>query len=115
MPISQLDGQQLDLLRGLRNGTLLPELLRTYRDQARQQIDAIRASLQSGDVAAAVSIAHSLKSASFSIGANRLGELCAELEASAPDVPAANCMHLATELVVHYDTLLPELARLLHS
>jgi HPt (histidine-containing phosphotransfer) domain-containing protein len=115
MPISQLDGQQLALLRGLRGGTLLPELLRTYRDQALQQIEAIRNSLQSGDTAAAVSIAHSLKSASFSIGANCLGDLCAELEASAPDAPAANRMRLATELSARYDTLLPELARLLQS
>jgi signal transduction histidine kinase/CheY-like chemotaxis protein len=111
----QLDPQQLEILRGLRGGTLLPELLRTYRDQARRQINAIQTALQSGDTAAAASTAHSLKSASFSIGASRVGKLCAELEAGARLAPAAVSLPIASELAARYDALLPELTRLLQS
>ena len=79
----ELDPEQIAMLRGLRKGVLLPLLLKTYRDQAPAQLAAIDAALGNGDVAAVGGVAHSLKSASYSIGAKRLGDLCAAIEAAA--------------------------------
>ncbi|MCC6172956.1 MAG: Hpt domain-containing protein [Gammaproteobacteria bacterium] len=76
----ELDPEQIAMLRGLRKGALLPQLLRTYRDQAPQQLAAKDAAHAAGDVATLGGVAHSLKSASYSIGAKRIGDLCAAIE-----------------------------------
>ncbi|HEX3427536.1 MAG TPA: Hpt domain-containing protein [Candidatus Limnocylindrales bacterium] len=59
------------------------ELVDTYLDDGRQQIDALREALATGDAAALVRPAHSLKSNSLNVGALGLGGLCRELEESA--------------------------------
>ena len=76
----QLDPEQIAMLRGLRKGALLPQLLRTYRDQLPQQLAGMNAAVAAGDLATLGGIAHSLKSASYSIGAKRIGDLCAAIE-----------------------------------
>ncbi len=87
--VPELDPEQIAMLRGLRKGALLPQLLRTYKEQLPQQLAAIEAALAAGDVAAVGGVAHSLKSASYSIGAKRLGDLCAAIEAAARGGDAA--------------------------
>ncbi len=57
--------------------------------QLPQQLAAIEAALAAGAVAAVGGVAHSLKSASYSIGAKRLGDLCAAIEAAARGGDAA--------------------------
>jgi len=108
---AQLNPKQIDMLKGLRNGALLPQLLKTYRDDARTQIDKIRVAIGTNDIAAIVSTTHSLKSASFSIGADSIGQLCASMEAAARkgDLPGGS--ELGERLGSLYAALLPELEK----
>jgi CheY-like chemotaxis protein/HPt (histidine-containing phosphotransfer) domain-containing protein len=55
-------------------------LLDKYVHSARDQVTAIRASVETADATAAAGLAHSLKSASRSVGAVRMGEVCEQLE-----------------------------------
>lgn len=105
----QLDAQQIALLKSLRNGALLPQLLRTYREQATRQITELRTAIDSADHAVTNIIAHTLKSASFSIGAKCMGELCAQIESNARNQQAANNAQLGAELIQCFDALQPEL------
>jgi HPt (histidine-containing phosphotransfer) domain-containing protein len=59
------------------------ELVDTFLDDGRRQIDALQAAAVAGDVEALVRPAHSLKTGSLNVGAMRLGELCRELEEAA--------------------------------
>ena len=76
----QLDPEKINMLQGLRNGAFLPQLLRTYREQSLSQLTGIRNAISSKDAVTLRSITHSLKSASMSIGASKIGSLCADLE-----------------------------------
>ena len=106
---AQLDPQQITLLRGLRNGTLLPQLLRTYREHAVTQIEDLRAAAAKEDVEAVRLIAHALKSSSYSIGANGIGELCGKLETNARNKQLGDNATLFGELVQRFTTLLSEI------
>jgi HPt (histidine-containing phosphotransfer) domain-containing protein len=61
----------------------LAELIDTYLDDGARQIAALVAAAAAGDVNAMVRPAHTLKSASDSIGALRLADHCRGLEAAA--------------------------------
>ena len=108
----QLDPQQIAMLRGLRNGTLLPQLLRAYREQADRLITEICRAAESGDLAVLRAIAHQLKSASFSVGATHVGRLCEQLEADA-NANALPGTDLCLELQERFSLLKPELAEYL--
>lgn len=107
----QLNPAQLDMLRPLRNGTLLPKVLAAYRDEARTQLERLHVAVGGADLAQVVAIAHSLKSASLNVGAEAMGARCAAIEHGArsgtlPPHPAA-----CAELDALYAALLPELER----
>lgn len=108
-PDNQLDPQQIALLRSLRNGTLLPQLLRTYRDQAARQIEDLRMAAAKADVGAVRLIAHTLKSASFSIGATAIGELCEQLENNARSKQLDGNATLYGELIERFTALIAEM------
>jgi len=95
----ELDPQQIAMLRGLRKGALLPQLLRTYADQLPRQLADMATAAATGDIATLGGVAHSLKSASYSIGATRMGDLCAAIEAAARhgdnSAGPSNCAALA--------------------
>jgi HPt (histidine-containing phosphotransfer) domain-containing protein len=110
---NQLDPQQIELLRGLRKGTLLPQLLRTYRDQAVKQIEDLRTAAAKDDAETLRFIAHTLKSASFSIGANGIGELCQQLETNARAHQLGNNATLCGELVERFTVLVSEIEQYL--
>jgi HPt (histidine-containing phosphotransfer) domain-containing protein len=112
-PGPQLNPKQIDMLKGLRNGALLPQLLRTYRDDARAQIDKIRTAIGGNDLPGVVSSTHSLKSASFSIGADGIGTLCAAMESAARKGELTNGPELGLQLESLYLSVLPELEKLL--
>ena len=61
----------------------LSELVDTYLEDGAIQVEALRTAAASGDVAALVRPAHTLKSSSASIGAMTLAEDCRSLEADA--------------------------------
>jgi len=111
----QLNPKQIAMLKGLRNGTLLPQLLRTYRDQCEQQIAAIRSAVAAGDAPGIASAAHSLKSASFSIGADEIGKVCATLESRGREGALPETALLCAELSGLHAALLPELDQYLTS
>jgi HPt (histidine-containing phosphotransfer) domain-containing protein len=105
----QLDPQQVELLRGLRNGALLPQLLRTYREHAVIQIEDLRIAAAEQNAEAVRLLAHALKSSSYSIGANGIGELCGELEINARNRQLGNNATLFGELVQRFTALLSEI------
>jgi CheY-like chemotaxis protein/HPt (histidine-containing phosphotransfer) domain-containing protein len=81
-PDALLPELDLDVLRRLvgDDEATVRELLADFLDSASQEAQALVIALQSGDLREAAAIAHKLKSASRSVGALALGELCADLE-----------------------------------
>ena len=59
------------------------ELIDTYLADAPEQLESLRAAMAGGDVTGLVRPAHTLKSASASLGALGLAERCRQLELSA--------------------------------
>ena len=93
-----LDQAVLDNIRAIDDdGTVLNEVIQMFLDEAPGYVDALRHALGSADAAQLGRVAHSMKSASFNVGAHALGELCRRLErqgkagdiAGAPDLVAA--------------------------
>lgn len=109
---AQLDAERLALLRTLRGGALLPQLLRTYIHEAARQVAALHAAAASGDTRALASHAHGLKSASFNVGASEMGELCARMEGAGREGDLPRAARLVTALADAFARLLPELERL---
>ncbi len=56
------------------------DLIETYLADAATQVEAIQAAMTEGDAEALVRPSHTLKSASLTVGAMRLGELCRSIE-----------------------------------
>jgi HPt (histidine-containing phosphotransfer) domain-containing protein len=77
-----LDEAVLTALRDSVGGddAFVSDLVETYLSDGRDQLAAIEAAVGAGEPAALVRPAHTLKSASFTLGANRLGELARTLE-----------------------------------
>ena len=109
----ELDPEQIAMLRGLRKGALLPQLLRTYREQAPQQFAAMHAALAAGDIAALGGVAHSLKSASYSVGAKRIGDICAALETAARAGDGSEAPQRLVLLAEAWERVQPEMDALL--
>jgi HPt (histidine-containing phosphotransfer) domain-containing protein len=105
----ELDPEQIAMLRGLRKGALLPQLLRTYRDQLPQQLSGMATAAAAGDVATLGGIAHSLKSSSYSIGATRMGDVSAAIETAARQGDNSEGPHRCAELAAAWERLRPEL------
>ena len=61
----------------------LAELIDTYLADTPEQLGAMRAAADAGDAAALVRPAHTLKTNSRNLGAERLAQLCLELETGA--------------------------------
>lgn len=111
MTFSHLDQDQLSTLRMLRNGQLLGSLIRTYKMQTNQQLLDMHSALDAADTATIAAVAHSLKSASFSLGATRMGQLSTALESAAMQCDIEQCTGLIMALQESYGSLLPELDR----
>src|SRR4051812_15258192 len=100
-----LDETQLAMLRLLRNGQLLGGLIRTYRGQMQQQLPEIHAAIASNDIAQIASIAHSMKSASFTLGAIQMGQLSTALESAAMQRDVEQCIKLSNSITESYNAL----------
>lgn len=61
------------------------DLLDTFLSESQKQVNAIRTSFDTGDMATLHRMAHSLKSSSATFGAARLSAVCARLEQAAKD------------------------------
>jgi HPt (histidine-containing phosphotransfer) domain-containing protein len=82
-PSTTLD---VGILAGLRDSVggdeaFVADLVRTYLADGAVQVEAIESAVSSGDAVALVRPAHTLKSASYTVGAMRLGDLAKSLEA----------------------------------
>ena len=111
--VSEFDAEQIAVLRSLRGGALLPQLLKVYRDEARQQLQKLAAAVSAADATTLRNISHTLKSSSFSVGAKRVGELCATLEAGVRNESLADGgARLTAQITAAYESLLPELEQL---
>jgi PAS domain S-box-containing protein len=78
-----IDQAVFERLAETMGGGFVVELIDTFRDDAREQIDTLRRALAGTDLEAFRRAAHSLKSTSESLGASDLAELARELEAQA--------------------------------
>jgi HPt (histidine-containing phosphotransfer) domain-containing protein len=80
-----LDLAVLETLRESVGGddAFVADLVETYLADSREQLAAIERAVEADDAGALVRPAHTLKSASFTVGAARLGELSRTLEQNA--------------------------------
>jgi HPt (histidine-containing phosphotransfer) domain-containing protein len=62
------------------DGAFVVDLVETYLGDAATQVEAISAALGAGDADSLVRPAHTLKGASLTVGATRLGELARSIE-----------------------------------
>ncbi|HEX7156121.1 MAG TPA: Hpt domain-containing protein [Burkholderiaceae bacterium] len=85
---------------------LLAEICADYRDGVRQFATQIMAAQQAGRTAEVVAIAHKLKSSSRLVGAIRLGELSARLEAGGRQGDAASAARLVPEVLSEIEAAL---------
>ena len=82
-PPADLDREVLEKIRALGGGTsstFLVKVLNTYLQTTPALVDRMRRALDSGDAGALADAAHTLKSSSASLGAERLTSLCRRLE-----------------------------------
>jgi signal transduction histidine kinase/CheY-like chemotaxis protein/HPt (histidine-containing phosphotransfer) domain-containing protein len=78
-----LDERALDQIRALQQEdgpSLLGRIIRIYLETAPRQIETLRAAVAAGDARRVRESAHALKSASAALGAQRVADLCRELE-----------------------------------
>jgi HPt (histidine-containing phosphotransfer) domain-containing protein len=110
---TQLDASQVEMLRGLRNGALLPQLFRTWLALVPQQLRDLQTALNEQSCQNVCTIAHSMKSASYSIGAKFVGAACEELETAARKGDLCNGLQLFSVLQQRILNAQPEIERYL--
>jgi two-component system, sensor histidine kinase and response regulator len=80
-PEALLDAAALANIRALDDdGAVLAEVIQMYFDEAPGLLHGLHGALESADPGELGRIAHALKSASYNVGAKRLGETCKRLE-----------------------------------
>jgi CheY-like chemotaxis protein/HPt (histidine-containing phosphotransfer) domain-containing protein len=89
------------------------DLVRVYLEDAPQRIAAIEAAAASGDAAAQIAPAHTLKSSSANIGATALSELARGIEQAARAGVATGPAEIAAGIRPEYERVAAELSRLL--
>jgi PAS domain S-box-containing protein len=76
-----LDQSALDNIRAVDDdGSVLAEVVQMYLDEAPLQLGGLRQALSTASGKDLSRIAHALKSASFNVGAKRIGDICRDLE-----------------------------------
>ena len=89
------------------------DLVRVYLGDAPQRIAAIEAAAASGNAAAQVAAAHTLKSSSANIGATALSELARGIEHAARSGVPTGPAEIAAGIRPEYERVAAELSRLL--
>lgn len=80
--VAQLDEAAIQGLVELGGAELLDDLIEDYLRISQEASAAAQAAVEQGDTAAVVQLAHSLKSASGTLGAGDFSAVCAGLEAA---------------------------------
>jgi HPt (histidine-containing phosphotransfer) domain-containing protein len=79
-----LDAEQVAELHEIDpEGTLVADMVKQFLAEAPTRIDLLRAAVDSRDVEEAQRVAHGLRGGSASLGASRLGRVCADIERAA--------------------------------
>jgi two-component system, sensor histidine kinase and response regulator len=109
-PALTLDSATLAAMRALDEPgepSVLDEVIGMFLDEAPSQVAALQAAAKAGDGAALCRVAHALKSASFNVGAKRLGELCRELERTSKAGELAEVHSAVAALARTFENTLP--------
>jgi HPt (histidine-containing phosphotransfer) domain-containing protein len=98
-----LDQQALQELRELdEDGGLLAQVIGAYLKDAPEQLQNVGNALAAQDIDALVRHAHSLRSASRSLGATRVAEIAGEIELAGKNKAIGGCRLLQTILAAEY-------------
>ena len=91
----ELDEAVIESLRELDDdGTFLPGLLRKFKEGVIEHLEAARQAIAMDDMVALRAAAHFLRGSSTNVGAQRMAELCREIEET--DSPAQGDQNMAT-------------------
>jgi PAS domain S-box-containing protein len=105
-----LDQSALDNIRAVdEDGSVLAEVVQMYLDEAPLQLGGLRQALSTGVGADLSRIAHALKSASFNVGAKRIGDLCRELERQGKAADLASAAESVAAIENLYKKIRPRL------
>jgi CheY-like chemotaxis protein/HPt (histidine-containing phosphotransfer) domain-containing protein len=102
-----LDRDVLDRLRALQRPgapSVLAKLIDVYLADSLDMMAGLKQALNNGDVAALTDIAHSLKSSSANLGANRLSAVCKELEVKGKAGAIEGLDSLVARIDAEYDS-----------
>ena len=75
-----LDMSIVGVLQRIKKPGFFPNLVDVFEEDSKRLLGVIKTSIDSGDAKALEELAHSLKSASSSIGAARVAEIASDLE-----------------------------------
>jgi len=110
-PLAILDVAALERQTG-GDTSLRNEIVRMFLEDCPLRVEAIEASIASGDVAALASSSHMLKGSAAYLKAGTVRECAAELERCARDVRLADAQAAFDRLRAAVADLLPELQKL---
>lgn len=83
-PAPRMDREILDDLRACTSDDFIAEIVGHFAEKAGQDLATLRESTRRGDATTLGLVAHSLRSSSATLGALRMTELCAQIEALEP-------------------------------
>ena len=105
-----IDHEALERLREWGGDKLLAQMVRLFLKNAGTRMDQIRVGVQTGDVSEAERGAHSLKSSSANIGAERVRALTTQIEAAAVAGDVDGVSSTLPELEAAFAAAMAELA-----
>lgn len=98
---SAIDRSRIDQYKKLRPG-FLERLLNAYLAESADYMGKLRNGAGGNDLETTRITAHALKSASINLGANRVGEICQEIESAAQQQDVAALGELIRQLGIEY-------------
>jgi HPt (histidine-containing phosphotransfer) domain-containing protein len=103
-----VDEKVLESIRTLqREGTsdLLNRVIEAYLKEATRLLQALREAVEKADGEALRKAAHSLKSSSANVGAQRLSSLCKELETMGQEKSIQEAAYLLSKMILEYEVV----------
>ena len=113
-PILSLDVlEEFRTAMGDEGAEMVAELVQIFLEDTPQLLERLRNALAAGDLETAQQVAHTLKGTSASLGATRLSERCAELEASLHTAQPEALRAMVSQIEAAYAQVRPALQSLL--
>ena len=113
-PSAHFDPSAFEVLKALQLSAapgFVEHVLRTYVDTALGMIEKLLHNARAGSLDGCAKVAHALKAASRTVGARRLAELCAQLEAAATTGDGQTVGALADQIDVEFEVVRANLNR----